>query len=134
MGSRGQYISSNRFASYFEPQYHRVDEIAGIKVLSHNSGANAKLPEYAKTSEAYISINADGAMTHLRVYKNHYPILEIDLGHPHHHGLKEGEIHVHRYGRGLDGHPCRSRKSRRLLDSEKRKYGKIQTRMQESMK
>jgi len=134
MGSRGQYSSSNRFAAYFEPQYHKVGEIGGVKVLVHNSGANAKLPEYAKTSEAYISKNADGQMTHLRIYKDHRPILEIDLGHPHHHGLKEGEIHVHRYGKGPDGYPRRSRKSRRLLDSEKQKYGKILKQMQESMK
>ncbi len=134
MGSRGQYIRSNRFAGYFEPQYHKVGEVFGVKVLEHNSGANAKLPEYAKTATAYISCNADGAMTHLRIYRNHRPYLEIDLGHPHHHGLKDGDVHVHRYGRDKEGHPVRSRSSRRLLDSETAKYGKILEKMKGTTK
>ena len=134
MGSRGQYSSSNRFAAYFEPQYHKAGEIGGIKVLAHNSGANAKLPEYAKTADAYISINGRGEKEHLRIYEGHRPVLEIDLGHPHHHGLKDGDVHVHTYATGADGHPQRSKTSRSLTDSEKKKYGKILDQMKRSMK
>ena len=125
MGSRGQFDGTNRFSMYFEPQYHAVDVIGGVKVLWHNNGPNGGLPEYAKTAEAYIGVNRQGKLMRLRIYKDHRPIIDIDFGHPGHHGLKDGDIHVHRYGLDKDGHPVRSRKSRSMLKSEHAKYDKI---------
>ena len=126
MGSRGQYAASNRFSLYFEPKYRKVDEICGVKVLELKSGSgNINLPEYAKTSTAYIGIDKAGKFMRLRIYKDHHPVIDIDFGHPNHHGLKDGDIHVHRYGVDKDGHPVRSRKSRGMLPSEHEKYDTI---------
>ena len=127
MGSRGQYESSSRFSNYFEPQYHAVDNISGVKVLQKNGSAigNGALPEYAKTSEAYVNVDRLGRCMRLRIYKNHKPLIDIDLGHPNHHGLRDGDVHVHRYGTDAQGHPVRSQKSRCMLKSEHEKYDKI---------
>ena len=126
MGSRGQYGASNRFSLYFEPRYRAVDEICGVKVLELNGGSgNLNLPEYAKTSVAYVGKDSRGKLMRLRIYKDHRPVIDIDLGHPAHHGLKNGEIHVHEYGTDKDGHPLRYRKSLDMLPSEHEKYDTI---------
>ena len=91
MGSRGQYAASNRFSLYFEPKYRKVDEICGVKVLELKSGSgNLNLPEYAKKSTAYIGIDKAGKFMRIRIYKDHRPVIDIDFGHPNHHGLKMG--------------------------------------------
>lgn len=125
MGSRGQYHDTNRFSSYFEPQYHAEGYVAGVKVLEHNSGANGKLPEYAKTATAYIGVNREGKFTRLRIYENHRPVIDIDLGHPNHHGLNDGDVHVHQYGIDKTGHPVRPRGARPMSRTEHEKYDAI---------
>ena len=137
MGGRGAYSRTNGFADgKTENEFINVGgkTVDGIKVLQNTKANNSSLPEYANTSTEYISYNPKGAMLHLRVYDDHVPIKEFDLGHSHHHGLKEGEIHVHTYSIGIDGHPVRSRESRLMTDSEKRKYGAILQIMKESKK
>lgn len=124
MGSRGQYDATSRFSSYFEPQYHSVNVINGIKVLEFNGGANSKLPEYAKTSESYFSMSRDGEILHLRIYKDHFPVIDIDVGHSHHYGHGSGFVHVHDFGKDVSGHPLRGR-GRDITAEEMVKYGHL---------
>ena len=133
MGSRGQYLSSNRFTLYFESHYHHVQIIEGIKVLQFNDRPNSALPEYAKTSSAYFSINRDGEMQHLRIYKDHFPILDIDVGHPQHYGANSGFVHVHDFTKGKDGHPHREI-GRSITATEMIKYSHLISIMKGTMK
>ena len=55
--------------------------VDGIKVLCFYGSKNAKLPEYSNTSSEYIARIVDGELTQLRVYVNHFPYADIDLGH-----------------------------------------------------
>ena len=48
MGSRGQYESSSRFSNHFEPQYHAVDNISGVKVLQKNGSAMSNVDTEAE--------------------------------------------------------------------------------------
>ena len=135
MGSRGQYNDSRRFTLRFESHYHQVGEkIFGVKVLQFNDRANSALPEYAKTSEAYLSINRDGEMMHLRIYRDHAPVLEIDVGHWKHYNKQKGYVHIHDYGRDANGNPCRKTPGRDLSSAEMSKYGKLIEKMKGSLK
>lgn len=133
MGSRGQYDATNRFSTYFEPQYHSVQIIDGVKVLAFNGGANSKLPEYAKTAEAYLSISRDGELTHLRIYKDHYPVIDIDVGHSHHYGQGKDFVHVHDFGRDATGHPLRMN-GRDIRTEEMIEYGHLISVMKGTLK
>ena len=106
----------------------------GVKVLQFNDRANSALPEYAKTSEAYLSINRDGEMMHLRIYRDHAPILEIDVGHWKHYNKQKGYVHIHDYGRDANGNPCRKTPGRDLSPAEMSKYGKLIEKMKGSLK
>ena len=134
MGSRREWEASKRFTLYFESHYHAVATVEGVKVLQFNDRPNSALPEYAKTSEAYLSINGRGEMMHLRIYKNHEPILEFDIGHWKHYGKGKGYVHVHDYTTDVDGHPVRISPGRDITSSESAKYGKLLERMKESKK
>lgn len=137
MGGRGAYVRTNNFADgKTENEFVNIDgkKVCGIKVLKNTKANNSSLPEYANTSKAYISHNQKGEMLHLRIYDNHFPVKEFDLGHAHHHGLPAGEIHVHTFSVGPDGHPVRSKDSRRMADEEKTQYGTILKIMMESRK
>ena len=137
MGGRGAYIRTNGFADgKTESEFVNINgmKVCGIKVLKNAKANNSSLPEYSNTSNAYISYNQKGEMLHLRIYDNHFPIKEFDLGHSHHHGLREGEIHVHTYSIGPDGHPVRSRESRVMTKTEKEQYGSVLRIMKESKK
>ena len=135
MGSRGQYKDSRRFTLRFESHYHQVGEkIFGVKVLQFNDRANSALPEYAKTSEAYLSINRDGEMMHLRIYRDHAPILEIDVGHWKHYNKQKGYVHIHDYGRDANGNPCRKTPGRDLSPAEMAKYGTLIEKMKGSLR
>ena len=126
MGSRGQYKDSRQFTLRFESNYHQVGEkVCGVKVLQFNDRPNSALPEYAKTSDAYLSINKDGEMMHLRIYKEHSPALEIDIGHWKHYNMPKGYVHVHDYGMDANGNPRRITPGRDLSADEVVKYGKI---------
>lgn len=134
MGSRGQYKDSRRFTLRFESHYHQVGEkIFGVKVLQFNDRANSALPEYAKTSEAYLSINQDGEMMHLRIYRDHFPVMDIDVGHSHHYGKDGDFVHVHDFRKDAGGDPDRG-VGRSITESELRKYGKLIEKMKGSMK
>lgn len=133
MGSRGQYMASNRFTLYFESRYHQVKTIEGIKVLQFNDRPNSALPEYAKTSEAYFSINKDGEYQHLRIYKDHFPVLDIDVGHPQHYGNGTGYVHVHDFTKGADGHQHRE-VGRAISEAEMLKYSHLIAIMKGTMK
>ncbi len=133
MGSRGQYITSNRFTLYFESHYYEVGAFNGVKVLQFNDRANSALPEYAKTAEAYLSVNKDGEMLHLRIFRDHFPVMDIDVGHSHHYGKADGFVHVHDFGKDVEGHPLRHT-GRPITASEFRKYGKIISQMKGSIK
>lgn len=135
MGGRGAYMRTNGFANGLtEHEFQNIGNIGGIKILQYGTNPNAKLPEYANTSSAYISINKDGEMTQLRIYQNHFPVIDIDLGHPAHHGLNDGEIHVHNYTKDQTGNPVRSRTSRNLTETESKLYSEIIRKMKESKK
>jgi hypothetical protein len=125
MGGRGAYSRTNGFADgkteneFFNYNNMQVD---GIKVLSYHGSNNAKLPEYANTSSEYIAINSDGELTQLRVYVNHFPYADIDLGHSHHWGLNAGDVHVHPFLVGKDGHPIRMATQHPQADDLIKKY------------
>lgn len=134
MGSRRDWEMSRNYTLYFESHYHAVATIEGVKVLQYNDRPNSALPEYAKTSEAYLSINAKGEMMHLRIYRNHKPILEFDIGHWKHYGKNKGYVHVHDYSTDAEGHPVRISPGRKITSAEAAKYGKILEVMKRSKK
>jgi len=133
MGSRGQYAASKKFTLVFESHYHAVKTIEGVKVLQFNDRPNSALPEYAKTSTAYFSINKEGEMQHLRIYRDHFPVLDIDVGHPQHYGSSSGFVHVHDFSKGADGHPRRE-KGRPISADEMVKYSHLIDIMKGTMK
>ena len=111
MGSRGTYWRTAGFASYTESDllWKMVGEVDGMKIIRRPDRSNGSLPEFAKTSEAYIEQSKEGKLVSLRVYdKTGFPIYEFNLGHSHHHGMKEGEVHVHEFVKLPDGNPWRN--------------------------
>lgn len=133
MGSRREWEASKRFTLYFESHYHAVATVEGVKVLQFNDRPNSALPEYAKTSEAYLSINRHGEMLHLRIYKDHFPVLDIDVGHSHHYGQGGDFVHVHDFGKDANGYPVRH-VGRPITPDELAKYGKFINQMKGSIK
>ena len=134
MGSRREWESSRHFTLYFESHYHNVAMVDGVKVLQYNDRPNSALPEYAKTSEAYLSINREGEILHLRIYKDHFPVMEIDIGHWQHYGKSRGYVHVHDYAKGSDGYQQRLSPGRDITPAEEAKYGKILMHMKGTLK
>ena len=126
MGSRGTYWRTAGFSSYTEAdlEWRTVGTLDGIKILKQPDKPNGSLPEFAKTSEAYIGETKEGKLMTLRVYdKSGFPTLEFDLGHPHHHGLPEGTVHVHKYTKGPDGNPLRDPVGKEPNDKQWEKWG-----------
>ena len=136
MGGRGTWESTNHFQSWTEDhrRWECEEMIGGVKVIHPKGKKNGNLPEFAKTSEAYISRGADGRFAHLRVYEDHYPVLEFDLGHPWEQGMKPGEIHVHHYTRDGSGMPVRSKKGDPPTPKELEKWKPILDKMIERNK
>ncbi len=125
MGNRGTYWRTARFTEHSETDLHwkTVGTLDSIKILKHQDKPNCSLPEFAKTSKAYIGVAQDGRLTVLRVYEKGFPSLEFDLGHPHHHGMTQGAVHVHHYVQGPDGNPVRDPRGRKPTDREWEAWG-----------
>lgn len=142
MGGRGAYSRTNHFADGITENefFQAKDEngnplyVGGIKVVVFKDGKNGKLPEFSNTSSEYISINKYDEMSSLRIYKDHFPIAQIDLGHPNHHGKKEGEPHVHEYIKGPDGLPCRLNTPPKNAAEILKKYEAVIKQMKETLK
>lgn len=136
MGGRGTWDSTGHFKSWTEADQKWVCEemVGGVKVIHPVGKSNGSLPEYAKTSEAYIARGKDGKLEHLRVYEDHQPLMEFDLGHAHHHGMADGDVHVHHYTMAQDGFPDRSRKGDPPTDAEWAEWGHVITEMIERNK
>lgn len=108
-------------------EFSTVDMVEGIKVVRKDGFDMAKLPLHSMKSSAYIAISQEGKLTQIRVFKDHNPLIDIDLGHSHHHNV--GDIHVHDYDLTNPGEPKRARKARPLSDEESKLYGEILTAM-----
>ena len=93
MGSRGAFRPEGGFNAPFE--FECIGTIHGVKILRYRNGVYQKLPEYSNTSSAYVGIDKEGLVKSLRVFDARRPSFDVDFGHSHHHGLKEGEYHVH---------------------------------------
>ena len=136
MGGRGTWDSTGHFQTWTESNQRWVSEgtISGVKVIHPIGRSNGSLPEYAKTSEAYIARGKDGKLAHLRICHDHFPVLEFDLGHPHHHGMTEGDIHVHHYTKTPQGHPLRSLEGKPPTADEWTRWGEVVKQMIERNK
>ena len=128
MGSRGTYWRTAGFASYTaaDLEWKSLEKLEGVKILKQPDKPNGSLPEFSKTSEAYIGITQGGKLMTLRVYdKSGFPRWEFDLGHPHHHGLPEGSVHVHEYTKGPDGNPRRNPKGKLPTEEQWKRWGHL---------
>ena len=136
MGSRGTYWRTARFASYAESDllWKKVGEIGGVKIVRRPDKPNGSLPEFAKTSDAYIGVSSEGELESLRVYEKGFPVYEFNLGHYWHHGLPEGAIHVHEFTKGPDGNPVRSQEGKPPTAEQWEKWGGIIRKMKERNK
>ena len=111
MGSRGAFLPHGGFS---EPlKYQEIGKIEGVKVLRDPTAKKQSLPQRANTSSAYAGVDSRGVVKQLRVFEKRFPIIDIDFGHSHHHGLSQDDFHVHEY---LNGE--RSNVSRALTSAE----------------
>lgn len=137
MGSRGTYWRTSGFSSYTDAdlEWKTIGKLDGVKILKQPDKPNGSLPEFSKTSEAYIGVTSEGKLMTLRVYdKDGFPKWEFDLGHPHHHGLPEGAVHVHAYTKGPDGNPRRDPVGKQPTNEQWEKWGALVLKMKERTK
>jgi len=88
MSSGGQKSKENidKIKSGEHAEYSKVDEVAGIKVISHKD-QQAKIPRLAGNSEMYLVVSDDGTFHYLTIYEDNGLVIEIDLD--------RGKIHAH---------------------------------------
>ncbi|MBQ7814330.1 MAG: hypothetical protein IJ387_07575 [Thermoguttaceae bacterium] len=127
MGGRGAFLPQGGFS---EPlKYQEVEKIEGVKVLRFTLTGSQKLPERANTADAYIAYDQNGQPKQLRVFEKRIPVIDVDFGHSHHHGLSKDDFHVHEYMNGVRGNV-----SRALTLAEWARWGKVIEKIQEERK
>lgn len=97
MGGRGQF-SENKFDGVFK--WHQIGELIGEKYRAKILGSKTehKLPEESHSPNTiYARLNEKGDVYQIRIYENHLPIYDIDIGHSH---KPYGTTHVHEYKNG----------------------------------
>lgn len=118
MGSRGAFLRQGGFSKPLE--YQEIGKIEGVKVLRYTLAKSQKLPERSNTADAYIAYDQFGQPKQLCIFEKRIPVMDIDFGHSHHHGLSKDDFHVHEHANGE-----RSKVSRALTSAEQARWGKI---------
>lgn len=99
MGSRGGYLNGRwEIKEYTHTEAGKIGEVKILRIT--DSRKSAKLPIISNRSTAYVGTNSQGQVCQLRVFKNQKPVMDVDFGHAHHHGLDRDDFHVHDYVNG----------------------------------
>ena len=111
-----------------DPQYKKVDEVDGVKVIKRIANGPASLPRMAGRSRMYILENAKGERKSIGIYDSSGHLAKaIDFGHGHtnrpksgkNEYLKNGVAHIHSIKGG------RNNNVRYLTSREIKKYGNL---------
>jgi hypothetical protein len=112
----------------FNPQYHKVDTVDGIKVITLNTKRSMSLPKVAGRSRMYILENATGERKKIGIYDSSGHIakeIHFDRGHTNRpksgktEYLKRGVAHVHNVKGGWGNNV------RYMTKREIKKYGNL---------
>ena len=134
MGSRGAMNKNGGFNTPLE--FHAVGKVEyyldgrkmSVKILEFTKSTSRKLPESSNTSDAYVLMDENNKPKQLRVYQNRIASFDVDFGHAHHYGLKDGLYHVHRISyANINGKETmvRSRDSPKLSPDELKRWGSL---------